>query len=32
MVHVQWSQLDEGENVEMYFHPYYHHLKKKEQY
>jgi hypothetical protein len=28
-VHVQWTHLEEGEQVEVDFHPHCHHLKKK---
>jgi hypothetical protein len=30
-VHVHWTHLEEGEQMEVYFHPYYHNLKKKNQ-
>jgi hypothetical protein len=28
-VHAQWIHLEKGEQVEVDFHPHYHHLKNK---
>jgi hypothetical protein len=28
-VHIKWTHLEECEHAEVYFHPQYHHLKKK---